>query len=556
MMSYFLQGTCAHRFSWTIIGTGIRLAQDMGMHRRKHGKGPISLQDEQEKRAFWCLLAIDRYMSSAIGRPLACQDEDFDLDFPVEVDDEYWSIPDHDGAPVTVPRQPTGVPSKLSYFVASLKLYQILALVLRALYSIGKSKVFLGSDGENWDQRIVSELDSRMNQWFDTVPAHLKWDPDRQNAAHFMQSAILYTHYYHLQILIHRPFLRPTKGSSSLSFSSLSISTNAARSCIHVLEAVQNNGGRVPPPVLGSATHSGIVLLMAVWGARKTGVNVDSQTAMRDVKQCISFLKSCESRSQAARVLVDVLEDLANCGELDLSHTPPSVKRGHSQSQDNLPIPPDASESDLASKTKGEIPLPSSQQFGASPLHHPHADRAITTPPPPSVPPGQPLMSPTTEFLQSYVASLPLHGLVSGSNHLHDDPALSSSIGAGPLEESGPIFPIPKSANLAPLTPAPAGNEALDRDRFVESGPQGSGSADRVNGFRSLEGDLFTNSPRISLLSVEPVLHHAHLLGYEGFGGTLGFVAEAQAFLGSGPEGPHLVENAEDIDWSNILNLG
>ncbi|KAF8315630.1 hypothetical protein DL93DRAFT_2033282, partial [Clavulina sp. PMI_390] len=295
MMSYFLQGTLAHHIAWTLIGTGIRIAQGIGIHRRKHGKGPISLQEEQEKRAFWCLIAMDRHMGSAIGRPLACQDEDFDLEFPVEVDDEYWSAPEYEGASVSAPRQPTGMPSKISSFVASLKLYQIIALALRTLYSIDKSKALRGLTGEKRDEHIISELESRMHQWVDTIPEHLKWDPNRQKGVHFVQSAILYILYYHVQIFIHRPFLRPTKGSSALFFSSLSISTNAARSCIPVLEALQEHGARIPPPAVGSAAHCGVMLLMAIWAARKARVNVDSQAAMRGVKQCISFLNSCES---------------------------------------------------------------------------------------------------------------------------------------------------------------------------------------------------------------------------------------------------------------------
>ncbi|KAF8315626.1 hypothetical protein DL93DRAFT_2057071 [Clavulina sp. PMI_390] len=293
MLSYFLQTTCAHHSSWTIIETGIRVAQDMGIHRKKPGKGPISLQEEQQKRAFWFAILTFTYFS-AIGRPLACQDEDFDLDLPVEVDDEYWSSPSQEGAPIPTPRQPTGVPSKISSFVASLKLYQTMAFALRTVYSTDKSKILLGFGGEKWDQHFVSELDSRMNQWADTVPVHLKWDPNREDGVHFVQSANLHSSYYYLQIFIHRPFLYSSKEISSLSFPSLSISTNAARSCSHVLDALQSRGHRGHTPLLDSAINSGIVLLMTIWSARKTGVTVDYRRTMQDVDQCKHFLKECQ----------------------------------------------------------------------------------------------------------------------------------------------------------------------------------------------------------------------------------------------------------------------
>jgi hypothetical protein len=41
-----------------------------------------------------------------------------------------------------------------------------------AQYSINKSKPLLGFVGPEWQQRIVSELDSAVNQWADSIPHH------------------------------------------------------------------------------------------------------------------------------------------------------------------------------------------------------------------------------------------------------------------------------------------------------------------------------------------------------------------------------------------------
>lgn len=59
---------------------------------------------------------------------------------------------------VFVPKQPQNVPSKISYFVAYIKLGQILAFALRTIYTINKSKVLLGFVGPQWEQHIVAEL--------------------------------------------------------------------------------------------------------------------------------------------------------------------------------------------------------------------------------------------------------------------------------------------------------------------------------------------------------------------------------------------------------------
>jgi hypothetical protein len=49
---------------------------------------------------------------------------------------------------------------------------QILGDVLRRIYGSKKSKILMGWDGPDWDQRVVSELDSAMNDFVDTVPLH------------------------------------------------------------------------------------------------------------------------------------------------------------------------------------------------------------------------------------------------------------------------------------------------------------------------------------------------------------------------------------------------
>ena len=119
-------------------------------------------------------------------------------------------------------------------------------------YSINKSKILLGFVGEQWEQHIVAELDSALNKWVDSVPDHrpshpspfpmithlssVRWDPNREDDTFFNQSVYLYAMYYHIQIIIHRPFIPSPTKPSPLSFPSLAICTNAARSCSHVVD--------------------------------------------------------------------------------------------------------------------------------------------------------------------------------------------------------------------------------------------------------------------------------------------------------------------------------
>jgi hypothetical protein len=74
-----------------MVGTGLRLAQDLGAHRRQMHHGPPTVEDELWKRAFWyapllhslsldlifnrVMLMYDIWTSSYLGRPCAISEE-------------------------------------------------------------------------------------------------------------------------------------------------------------------------------------------------------------------------------------------------------------------------------------------------------------------------------------------------------------------------------------------------------------------------------------------------------------------------------------------------
>ena len=79
-----------------MVGIGVRLAQDVGAHRKGAQSRRPTVEDEMWKRAFWCvyssrnlfsidvltlavrrvLLCLDRTCSAGLGRPCAIQDEE------------------------------------------------------------------------------------------------------------------------------------------------------------------------------------------------------------------------------------------------------------------------------------------------------------------------------------------------------------------------------------------------------------------------------------------------------------------------------------------------
>lgn len=66
----------------------------------------------------------------------------------------------------------------------------------------------------------------------------MRWDPSKSDSVFFNQSASLHGAFHQLQMAVHFPLLslRKNRPSKSTDLPSLTICTNAARSCIQILQ--------------------------------------------------------------------------------------------------------------------------------------------------------------------------------------------------------------------------------------------------------------------------------------------------------------------------------
>ncbi|KAJ7655929.1 fungal-specific transcription factor domain-containing protein [Mycena rosella] len=313
----FLERTARARVCWTLVGFGIRLAQDIGAHRLKMRKRAPTSEEELEKRAYWVLILFDLQLSVSLGRAMALPSHEFDVDLPVQCDDEYWKAAPHNAAYC----QPPETPSSVDFFTSLLKLNQIVMLALKFLYSTNESKVHLGTGEHTRQEEVVVEFDSALNTWFESVPVHLRWDPRRSNDVFFDQSAALHCSYYFVRILIHRPFIPAIGSAIPSSLPSLSICNTAARACIHVAE-IQHQRRPHNPLVFGQTAvfTAGIVLLLNMWGGKCTGRVQD--TDLSDVHRCIMVLRGHKTRWPSTSSLLDTLEQLIKVDQAPPDRSP------------------------------------------------------------------------------------------------------------------------------------------------------------------------------------------------------------------------------------------
>ncbi|KAK0210026.1 fungal-specific transcription factor domain-containing protein [Desarmillaria ectypa] len=291
--------------AWTVAGVGLRLAMDVGAHRRRANEGPICADTELWKRAFWSLLIIDRMTSSMLGRPCALYDEEIDIDLPIECDDQYW---EHSN-PERAFKQRAGEPSLLSHFNCCLRLGGLLLLCLRTIYCTKRPKLFTKSFDTNWEERVVENLNVLLQKWVDLIPEHLVWDPDCANILHFSQSANLYIWYYYLLMLIHRPFIVSPRGRFGID--SLAACVRAARNCACVIDVQRRRLGPCPAASV-PGFDAGIILLFNIYHQPHSH---DHREDMDDVNKCLQVLRILELRWQIAGVLRDILHGLESTDE-------------------------------------------------------------------------------------------------------------------------------------------------------------------------------------------------------------------------------------------------
>ncbi|KAK1228846.1 Gypsy retrotransposon integrase-like protein 1 [Marasmius sp. AFHP31] len=323
----FLQPTTSGDLTWPLVALGLRYAHVAGAHRRHFMQNKPLAEQELWKRAFWVLIAIDTYSSAFYGRPRCTTPIDYNQEFPLEVDDEYWEDPDPDKCF----KQPPDKPSTITFWVQFLKILRVLGIAQRSYLGLNKR----GLEGHIWgipeDEKVLTELDSLLNLWIDQLPEHLRWKPDQPDSMFFNQSATIHSVYYWIQIQIHRPFISVPGQSNkfpNLSYSSLAVCSNAARSCIRLLD-IQSKKGTVDWTTgqLCYGTHVkpvgelsiGVINRFYKTSAGHTQVHHDFETI----------------RATKAGGLIDIITEILTITEIPSANACTTKKRSRSDDNDN-----------------------------------------------------------------------------------------------------------------------------------------------------------------------------------------------------------------------------
>ncbi|KAJ7167929.1 fungal-specific transcription factor domain-containing protein [Mycena filopes] len=347
----FLRCAVSARAAWSIVGFGVRMMQDVAAHRRKSRRNAISVEEELEKRAVWLLLLSDTYLSGILGRPPALDPLEIDIDLPSSCDDGFWE-PSGPGV------QPPDVPASAPFFSALLMLYRVLHFAQRSLYVTVVSHLRMGPAHLQTFAHIAAELNAALDWTFKTtIPPHLMWDPARQDALFFDQSAALYCFYCYTRILIFRPFI-PALRSQVIPAdpNALAICVRAARSCMHVAQIQWQRAPANPLPFSqGALFSSAMVLLLDRWSEGEGG-QVQSEADAALIRAAIDILKSQRRCWASSGFYIDVLERLILLDEAPADVDMDTLIVSGDDNDMAMPVPSAASSSNSSTRQYNAIP--------------------------------------------------------------------------------------------------------------------------------------------------------------------------------------------------------
>jgi len=283
-------------FYWTRVA--IVVAQGSGMHRSVEGS-QLSRSDKRLwKRIWWTLYSRDRSVAVALGRPVAIDPEDSDVEMVSEddfIDDETESAAEFPPDPVHV-----------QFFINYVKLSEIMGLVLSQQYSVA-------SKHRRANAIDLTHSDMALADWLQHCPPEVQWDRSR----HHFWAALLHSNYYTTLCLLHRAHMPPAGSPKATNldgfgeehaYPSRNIAYQAAAMITSIIENLRaHDQVRYTPAFIVYSLFS--ALIMHVYQMKSSNKSIVSATEQR-IQICLDALKEVSKVWLVAKMVHTLFESI------------------------------------------------------------------------------------------------------------------------------------------------------------------------------------------------------------------------------------------------------
>jgi hypothetical protein len=207
LLGSFYLYTGRPNLGFVVLGSGIRCAYALGLHRENTWPRLREEDAEERRRVWWALYVFDRYASIIYGHPCGIREGEFNVSNPRNLDDTTQThshgtaMPNLEGGPEAV--------TLFTSVIFRIELYRLSSPVLMDLY-------FHPNESRRNVSQTVRDLDSRLCRWRESLPLELRLDVVGKRTSctsppdiiFLLQALALQVAYDNILILLHRPLLQ------------------------------------------------------------------------------------------------------------------------------------------------------------------------------------------------------------------------------------------------------------------------------------------------------------------------------------------------------------
>jgi hypothetical protein len=375
------------------------------------------------KRIWWTLYSRDRSVAVALGRPVAIDPEDSDVEMISEddfIDDEIDRPAEHPPDPVHV-----------QFFINYVKLSEIMGLVLSQQYSVA-------SKYRRANAIDLTHSDMALADWLQHCPPEVQWDRTR----HHFWAALLHANYYTTLCLLHRAHMPPAGSpkqnnldgfGEEHAYPSRNIAYQAAAMITSIIENLRAHDEiRYTPAFIVYSLFS--ALIMHVYQMKSSNKSVVSATEQR-LQICLDALKEVSKVWLVAKMVHTLFESILGNKNLE-ERLQKAAGRNHKKNKPSSVPPPPPKPAQEAPKRKFE-----EMDFGGFPtINGPPAAQVSyerSRPQTPAVTPSRELPPQSQQMPQMSAGSPQMN------RHNHDTFMGPSRSGTRPTTPFNPSYSYP-----------------------------------------------------------------------------------------------------------------
>lgn len=296
-MIMFLQSTAKLSTCWSYVGIALHSAIRMGLHRSISGKFNL-VELELRRRLFWQIRKMDVCVGAMIGLPTMLSEDDFDQEYPLDIDDEFIT-------PQRLLPFPEGHIHLMAGSNAQTRLLAVLRKVIKHVYPVkdiqyleGKPHSYVVSHAK------IREIERDLQHWMEELPIFLKPGGEALPELARVQQ-LLRMAYAYVQMFLYRPFLHYISKSSQRihidkrSYACAAACVSVSRNVIHITQEMSRRG-----LLIGSfwfTMYTTFLAIMAlVFFALENPDSKSSEDVMEDARTGKEILAKLAKGSMAA----------------------------------------------------------------------------------------------------------------------------------------------------------------------------------------------------------------------------------------------------------------